>query len=225
MSSRVSVIVPCLNEEASIRDSILSARDAGAFEVIVCDGGSSDQTLSIAQELGTTIIDTEQMRARQMNAGARSATGEIVTFLHADTCLPSGACNAIENAVDGGAVFGGFHLRFKEKDPRLTVVAFMINARTRRTLCPWGDQAQFFDRQTFLDSGGFKEISIMEDYEIARRMKKTRRPALIDLEVATSGRRFLELGVVATTATNWKVIIAYHLGVPESELRAMYGGR
>src|SRR5512140_1170168 len=146
MAPTVSVVIPALNEEERITAAVGSAIGAGANEVIVADGGSSDRTIDRARAAGARVIAGERMRSRQMNRGAGEAAGEIVIFLHADTRLPDGACAAAAHALAGGATFGGFRISFEESSPRLRLAAAMINARTRLTLCPWGDQAQFIRR-------------------------------------------------------------------------------
>jgi rSAM/selenodomain-associated transferase 2 len=214
---RVSVVIPALNEASTIGAAIDSA--AGA-EVIVADGGSTDATIAIARGRGALVIEGERMRARQMNRGAEAASGEAVVFLHADTVLPAGFNDAIARALDEGAVFGGFRIAFLEAG--LEGVARAINVRTRFTRAPWGDQAQFVRRDTFLHLGGFREIPIMEDYELASRMKRNGRTVVLPLEVRTSGRRFLQKGRVQTAILNWTIIAAYHLGVAPERLARWY---
>lgn len=214
---RVSVIIPALNEQSTIAAAIASA--AGA-EVIVADGGSSDGTIDTARAGGARVIEGERMRSRQMNRGAEAATGQALIFLHADTLLPAGAAEAVSSALERGAVFGGFRLAFLE--PGLNDVAWAINARTRITRAPWGDQAQFLRRDTFLRLGGFREIPIMEDYDLAARMKRRGRAAILPLTVRTSGRRFLEKGRLRTVALNWVIVAAYHAGVPPARLAEWY---
>jgi glycosyltransferase involved in cell wall biosynthesis len=92
--TRVSVIIPALNEEARIAATIDAARAAGVDEIIVADGGSTDATVSIAQSRGARVISGERMRARQMNRGA-AARRDVLIFLHADTLLPPGAASAV----------------------------------------------------------------------------------------------------------------------------------
>lgn len=225
MTMRVSVVIPSMNEERWIEASVRSAFDAGAHEVVVADGGSSDSTIPLARSLGAMIVQTESMRSKQLNVGFEATNGEAVCFLHADTILPPTACQAIAAALEKEAEFGGFLLRFAEKDPRLEFAAFMINARTRLTRAPWGDQAHFFERAAFLDAGRYAETPIMEDYEMARRMKKRARPVVLSLVVTTSGRRFLELGLLRTAVTNWRIVLAWHRGVPPERLRRLYGAR
>lgn len=225
MSVQVSVVIPTQNEESRIEASIRSAFDAGAAEVVVADGGSTDTTIDRAQALGAAVITCEGVRSHQLNSGFDATSGEIVCFLHADTLLPEDACQAISHAVESGRKFGGFLLAFLEPDPRLTMAAFLINMRTRLTRAPWGDQAQFFLRGAFTEAGRFAGVSIMEDYDMALRMKKRTRPVILPQKVVTSGRRFLELGVMRTAFTNWRIVIAWHRGVPAERLRRMYGSR
>jgi len=217
----VTVIIPTLNEEEWIAAAISSAFAAGAAEVIVADGGSVDRTPRLATSAGARLLLSEPMRARQSNLGAHAASNEVLIFLHADSRLPAGAANAVEDALRR-ADFGGFRIAFAEPSRKLHFVAAMINLRTRLTRCPWGDQAQFIRRDEFLDRGGFLEIPLMEDYELAIRMKRTGRSVLLPLTVTTSGRRFLRKGVIRTAAHNWRTIIRYRMGADIDALARSY---
>ncbi|HEX2120642.1 MAG TPA: TIGR04283 family arsenosugar biosynthesis glycosyltransferase [Thermoanaerobaculia bacterium] len=222
MPAQVSVVIPALDEEACIAAAIDSAFAAGAAEVIVADGGSSDATVPIAQAHGARVVEGERVRARQLNRGAEAAAHDALIFLHADSLLPDGSAEAVVRALEEGFVFGGFRARFIEGDPRLACVAFMINARTRITRAPWGDQAQFTSRAAFLRAGGYREMPIMEDYELAARMRRTGRTVLLPLTVRTSGRRFLRKGVIVTSVLNWLIIAAFHAGVSPERLARWY---
>ena len=211
------MIIPSLNEAAHIGAAIDSATGA---EVIVSDGGSTDGTVEIARARGVRVLEGDTMRARQMNRGAEAASGDALIFLHADTILPAGARDAVAEALQNEWVFGGFRIGFRE--PGLNSVAFAINSRTRWTRAPWGDQAQFIRRDAFLAAGGFCEIPIMEDYELARRMKRTGDTLILPLAVSTSGRRFIEKGRIRTALLNWTIIAAYHLGVSPERLARWY---
>jgi hypothetical protein len=153
------------------------------------------------------------MRAKQLNVGARNASHDMILFLHADTLLPCGAAQAV---LDSHAPFGGFRIAFIERSLRLRIAAFLINLRTRITKQPWGDQAQFVRRVAF---PGFREIPLMEDYELARTMKSR---IILPLTVRTSGRRFLAKGVLRTAAINWLTIVRYRLGADPQELARRY---
>ncbi len=220
MPAPVSVIIPALDEQERIGATIDAAFAAGAAEVIVADGGSRDATVAIADEHGARVVTGESIRARQLNRGAELAQNDALLFLHADTLLPRGAADAVTKAIDSGCVFGGFRISFTE--PGLRRVAFMINLRTRFTRAPWGDQAQFASRAMFESAGRYAELPIMEDYELARRMKRHGRTVLLPLTVETSGRRFVRKGVLRTSALNWVIIACFHVGVSPERLARWY---
>lgn len=217
----VAAVIPALNEEEWIGRSIDAARAAGVDEVIVADGGSTDATISIAEDRGARVIRGDRMRGRQLNRGAEAASSDAIVFVHADTLLPLGAARAIREALRDH-VFGGFRLKFAEPDSKLRIAETMINLRTAITKSPWGDQAQFIARQPFLANGGFREIPIMEDYELAVRMKRTGPTTVVPLHVITSGRRFLQKGVWKTAAINWRIIASYRLGAAPEDLARLY---
>lgn len=218
----VTVIIPTLNEEDWIAGAVTSAFAAGAAEVIVADGGSIDRTARLATSAGARMLLSEPMRARQLNLGADAASHETLVFLHADSRLPAGAAAEVEDALMNGADFGGFRIAFAEPSRRLRLAAAMINLRTSVTRCPWGDQAQFIRRETFLKAGGFLEMPLMEDYELAMRMKRHGRSVLLPMTVTTSGRRFLRKGLLRTAAHNWRTIIRYRLGADIDALARGY---
>ncbi|HVG23635.1 MAG TPA: TIGR04283 family arsenosugar biosynthesis glycosyltransferase [Thermoanaerobaculia bacterium] len=210
----MSVIIPTLNEEAHLGATIDAAFSAGAAEVLVCDGGSSDATCDVARQHGARVIAGERRRARQLNRGAAEARHDWLLFVHADTLLPARACAAVTTS---NADFGGFLIDFIEPGWRLRYVAFMVNARTQLTRAPWGDQAHFARKSAF---PGYPDFPLMEDYELARRMRK--RAAILPLKVRTSGRRFLQNGVVRTSVVNWAIVAAYHCGVSPERLARWY---
>jgi uncharacterized protein len=220
VSLPVTAIIAARNEETSIAAAVRSAIDAGTAEVIVVDGGSADRTREEAASAGARVIECEPMRSRQFNRGASEASNEGLIFLHADTTLPAGAAAAVLDALKR-AEFGGFRLAFAESSWRLRLAAFLINLRTRLTSSPWGDQAQFIRRSTFLRDGGFREIPLMDDYELAARMR--RRSVVLPLTVITSGRRFLRLGLLRTAAINWTIVVAWRLGVRAERVARWYG--
>ncbi|GAC1431330.1 MAG: TIGR04283 family arsenosugar biosynthesis glycosyltransferase [Thermoanaerobaculia bacterium] len=219
MAGSVSVVIAALNAAHCIAAAVDSAFAAGANEVIVSDGGSTDATRDIAGSRGAEVMTSPPMRARQFNAGARRARNDAIIFLHADTTLTAGACQAVAHAL-GRFEFGGFRIAFAERALKLRVAASLINLRTRFTRCPWGDQGQFIRRETFLRDGGFREIPLMEDYELAVRMK--RRSVVLPITVITSGRRFLEKGVLRTAFINWSIVARWRTGADVERLAKMY---
>jgi rSAM/selenodomain-associated transferase 2 len=217
----LTVVIPTLNEEEWIAGAVTSAFAAGAAEVIVVDGGSVDRTPRMATSAGARLLLSEPMRARQLNLGADAASHDALLFLHADTRLPAGAANAVADALSR-ADFGGFRIAFIEQSRKLRFAAALINLRTRLTRCPWGDQGQFISRDTFLKSGGFLDMPLMEDYELAVRMKRSGRSVLLPMSVTTSGRRFLRKGLFRTAAHNWRTIIRYRMGADINALARSY---
>jgi rSAM/selenodomain-associated transferase 2 len=216
VADRVSVVIAALDDEERIGAAVDSGFAAGAAEVIVSDGGSADRTREIATAHRARVVTSLPMRSRQFNTGAKEAQHDAIIFLHADTTLPSGAAGAVAAALQRFE-FGGFRISFAEHALKLRATAAMINLRTRITRCPWGDQAQFIQRSKFT---GFREIPLMEDYELATRMK--RHATLLPLAVITSGRRFLEKGVLRTAWTNWSIVTRWRLGADAEQLAQIY---
>lgn len=218
----IAVLIAARNEARRISGAILSAWEAGAAEVIVADGSSSDDTSRVAREAGALVLEGNEPRGTRLNRAAERARAEVLVFLHADTILPPDACSAIEEALDRGTIFGGFRIRFQEPHRRLRVAAWLINWRTRLTRCPWGDQAPFIRRDLFFSSGRFLDAPIMEDYELSQRMKRLGPTEILALPVVTSGRRFLEKGLVRSMLLNWAIVVAWRWGATPDRLARWY---
>jgi rSAM/selenodomain-associated transferase 2 len=218
---RLAIVMPTLNEEAVLRRT-LGAALALADEVVVSDGGSTDRTVEVATELGARTVSGAPGRGGQLNRGAALARADVLLFLHADTTLPASAPDRIRAAVAAGALGGAFLLRFDVDRPKLRLGAWLINQRTRLTRLPLGDQAHFVTRSTFLSLGGYREWPILEDLDFAWRLRKLRRMALLDDEVTTGARRFLEGGVLRTVLTNWLIWALFCLGVSPYRLARLY---
>lgn len=217
----VSVVIPCLNEAENVAAAIGSAFDAGAIEVIVCDGGSDDGTESRARASGATaIVRSIPGRGIQMNAGATFAHGEFVLFLHADSRLTAGCLEQVVTA--DGAEWGGFRQRIDSPRGVFRLIERGNAARVRWRRLPFGDQAIFVRRSLFKRVGGFPEVPLMEDVELARRLRPAGPPRLLEGPVVTSPRRWEQTGVVRQTLRNWKIQIAYAAGVPPDTLRDWY---
>ena len=227
----LSIIIPVLNEADALADTLLAARaacadlGAQAVEIIVVDGGSSDTTRTVAAPLAERVIVSARGRARQMNAGAAMARGEVLLFLHADTLLPVGAGMAIMTALGiatrRGACWGRFDVRIAGPAAMLTVVAWCMNQRSRATGIATGDQAIFVRRSVFDAIGGFADLVLMEDIDLSRRLKRHAAPCCLRLRVLTSGRRWESRGVWRTIFLMWWLRLRYWLGAaPQDLLRA-----
>lgn len=222
---RVSIVVPVLNEADSIRSALarLSVlREAGA-EVVIVDGGSTDDTQAKARDLCDDLISAPRGRGSQMNAGAHRGSGVVLIFLHADTILPIGALDAVTQAIDQGAVWGRFDVAIDGASRWFPVISFLMNLRSRWTGIATGDQAVFVSRRAFLESGGFPDIPLMEDVSFCSNMRSRRRPACLPDKVITSGRRWEKNGVFRTILTMWRLRLRFFLGASPDKLAREYG--
>jgi rSAM/selenodomain-associated transferase 2 len=193
------------------------------LEIIVADGGSSDNTVAIAESFGARVVRADRGRAGQQNRGAAAAGGEILLFLHADTILPAGFGEAVRTCLARpAAVAGAFRLAIAGPGRGLRLIEALANWRSRRLRMPYGDQALFLRRQTFLRLGGFPEQEIMEDFELVRRLRQLGRIELLELAVSTSARRWRQLGPIRTTLINQAIILGYLLGCSPYSLASWY---
>lgn len=221
----ISVVVPALDEASEIAETLRAARDPAVGEVLLVDGGSRDDTVALARPLVDRVLSSRPGRARQMNAGAARARGEILLFLHADTHLPPGFGAAVHDAIARGAVGGRFDVRLRGAHPLLRLVARLMNLRSRATRIFTGDQAIFVRRDVFAAMGGFADVPLMEDVELSSRLRRRGRIASLRLQVATSGRRWEDDGVLRTILLMWALRLAYACGVSPERLAVAYRRR
>jgi len=229
----VSVIIPALNEAATIAATVRSVRGAGADEVIVVDGGSEDGTSDAARPVADVVVSSPPGRARQMNAGARAAKGAILLFLHADTTMLNGSIPSIRQAVEQEGFLGGaFRVRLAVspsapplRKAALRLTARMIGVRARLFRAYTGDQAIFLRRDVFERIGAYPEIPLMEDVELSRRLTRQGRTVLLPVPVTTSARRWETRGTLRTILLMWGLRLAYLLGMPPGRCAELYGRR
>jgi hypothetical protein len=220
---RISVVIPTLNEAANISETVRRAQNARNVEVIVVDGGSRDDTADIAGRLGALVLAAEASRARQMNVGAAAATGNILLFLHADTRLPEGYDGLVRGALSQpDTAAGAFALGIDSPLPSLRIMEHVANWRSRFLQKPYGDQAIFLAAETYRTIGGYPDLPIMEDFELARRLKKKGRIIVLPASVTTSARRWLHVGVWKTWFVNQATITAYLLGIAPGTIARFY---
>ncbi|MBS3905790.1 MAG: TIGR04283 family arsenosugar biosynthesis glycosyltransferase [Syntrophaceae bacterium] len=221
----ISIIIPVLNEAPAIARTLLtlqSLREAG-HEVIVVDGGSHDDTITLANPYADKIIQCPRSRSRQMNAGAKLASGDLLLFLHADTFLPDGADRLIiEGMKTGDRKWGRFDVNFSGKHLLLRVIEFLMNWRSRLSHIATGDQAIFVKRELFEAIGGFPEIDLMEDIALSKMLKKHGRPLCLYQRVLTSSRRWEKKGLFRTILLMWFLRAAYFFKINPKRLAKLY---
>lgn len=217
---RVAAVIPALDEAAQIAEAIAAARNAGADEVIVADGGSADATVARARAAGADrVLTTFRGRGLQMRAGAAAASGEVLWFLHADARAPAGAADAICAALRGGGSWGAFRVRHEPSGALIRIA----DRRSHRSALPYGDQGVFVTRAALDAVGGVPEQPLMEDLELARRLRAHGGPpARLALELIVSSRRW-QARPLRTTLCWWSFPLLYRLGVAPERLARWYG--
>ncbi len=225
MTTPLAIIIPVLNEAAEIVSSLASLQPLRALgiELILVDGGSSDETVKLAAPLVDQCINSIRGRAAQMNAGAAVAHAEILLFLHADTRLPDGALDAILHGLAASnKAWGRFDIHIEGRPLMLRVIATMMNWRSRLTGIATGDQAIFVRRADFLAVRGFPQLALMEDIAISSSLGRRSAPLCLRQKVTTSGRRWANGGVWRTIFLMWRLRLMYWLGVPPEQLLKEY---
>lgn len=223
--SSLRIVMPVLDEGQALGPrlkALAPLRDRGA-ELVVVDGGSTDDTWAVAGAHADRVLLAPRGRGSQMNAGAAGSTADVLLFLHADTALPPAADGLIRRALQQGAQWGRFDLRIDAGHPLLRLTERLVNLRSRLTGIATGDQAIFIRRETFERLGGFADLPLMEDIELSSRLKRIGRPACIATPVITSGRRWITQGVWRTILLMWQLRARYFGGADPQDLADRYG--
>ena len=227
MASEISVVIPLGGDGARAPDLATMLGGERPLETVVAAG----------PDVGAEALDTwRQHGARVLPGGPRSrgarlrlasdqTRGSTLLFLHADTRLPPGGLSLVTGAVRQGATWGAFRLGFADPDRRLSVVAAVANARSRMTRIPYGDQALFCTRQGYQRAGGHPDWPLLDDVELARRLKRLTAPWLLAAPVRTSGAKYLTRGVARQVLANWSILLRYAAGASPESLAARYWGR
>ncbi len=223
-----SIILPVLREASLVNDVIDHLRgleNNNETEIIVVDGDPEGTTLTAITRDNVIKLGSPRGRGRQMNAGAREAKGKILLFLHADTELPLNALRLIAAAMkDKRYVAGAFDLGIRSERLIFRLIESAASLRSRATRIPFGDQAIFVRKDYFEKIGGYKDIPIMEDVEIMKRIKKRGDTILIVRQrVHTSSRRWEKEGILRCTLRNWLLQVLYLVGVSPHRFSKLYG--
>jgi rSAM/selenodomain-associated transferase 2 len=216
-----SIIIPTYNEADQIAETITKLHAANGrheAEIIVVDGGSTDDTIAIAKQCGATVLKSEQKgRAAQMNKGASVAKYELLYFLHADSIPPQDFTTQILEAKNQGAKSGCFRLSFDYDHWFLKANAWFT--RFNVNMVRFGDQSLFVTREVFKKSGGFrKDLLMMEDQEIIYRLKKHGKFKVLNDYVITSARKYLDNGVYRMQRIFYRIWAMYYLGYSQEQM-------
>ncbi len=219
----ISIIIPTLNESENIEKLLGYLRTSSPeAELIVSDGGSTDLTVHLTQPFAR-VIHSEPGRGRQMNTGARAASGEIFWFLHADCRPHPESLKAISRAMENKVVVGGaFEYSLDHPGRFFRLAEFLSNRKNRLLKTFYGDMGIFVRRDVFFRNDGFKEIPLMEDLDLCVRLKKSGKVVILPYRITTSARRWLEEGVVKNMLRNWILQIAWSCGADPEKLAKWY---
>jgi rSAM/selenodomain-associated transferase 2 len=223
---KLSIIIPTLNEAGRIDSLIRHIQESAGpalHEIVIADGGSTDQTRSVARRAGATVVECSRRgRAVQMNRGAEKATGELLYFLHADSYPPREFALQINRAVQSGADAGCFLLRFDNSHPLLRFYSWFT--RFDLDIFRYGDQSLFIRNTVFRKLNGFDEsLMLMEDHEFVRRIKKAGGQfEIMDEAVVTSARKYKTNGVIRLQFIFTILMILYYSGASQEVLVHLY---
>lgn len=227
MKTDISIIIPVLNEQASINQSIKNLYHqnfSGTWEVIVVDGSREGSTIDCIQDQKVIKITSAPGRGPQMNSGARIASGETLLFLHCDTILPENALVSVQKAMQNESVkAGAFDLSIDGKGFAYRIIEKTASLRSRITKIPYGDQSIFIRRSYFFDIGQYGGIPIMEDVDLMIRIKNAKgRIQFLNIRASTSSRRWRQEGIVCCTLRNWMLSTLFFLGMKPEKLAKFY---
>ncbi len=219
----ISIIIPVLNEEQAIGPCLDSLSGQPDLEILVVDGGSTDQTLRRASRTGVSCISSAAGRGTQQNTGAKAAAGDILLFLHCDTRLPrSFAANVQVILQQKGVAAGAFKLAINAQGSGYRFIEYIANLRSRALQLPYGDQALFMKRETYFAADGFPDQPILEDIAILSRVKQHGRIVTAATFAVTSARRWQQHGIVKTTLVNQLMLAGWAMGISPNKLARWY---
>ena len=220
---KVSIIVPTLNEELVLENTLTHIQQLSPHELIVSDGGSNDYTYRIADRFSHRVITGSAGRALQMNAGANEATGDLLLFLHADSRIePESYRKMLEYMKNPKWIGGAFTLCIESGKWSLKLIALLANIRSKYFGLAYGDQGFFVRKEVFNDMNGFSPIPICEDLDFYYRLRKKGSVILLKEKAHTSPRRWINEGIFFTTARNFFIAVLFGLGFPPHILTKWY---
>ena len=230
---RVAVILPVLNEAASLEQALsVLTREQHFDEIIVVDGGSADTSVEIVCKFMSAampdrhavpaLIESPRGRAMQMHVGAQASGADVLLFLHADCTLPPGAADDICEVIESGRLWGRFDVRLTGRNFMFRVIERLMNWRSRLSGIATGDQALFVRSDVYRVLGGYALIPLMEDVEFSSRLQWVGRPVRLPGPVLASSRRWEKHGILRTTLLMWVLRLLYWLGISPARLVRWY---
>lgn len=223
MPAPISIIVPTLNAQSALpalAADLVAGLDSGLIrELIIADGGSSDKTAEIADDLGASVIEAPKGRGSQLAAGAAAAKGDWLMFLHADSRLSEGWAAVVSDHIRANRTPAHFRLAYDSRHPAARLTAGWANLRARTFALPYGDQGLLVPSGLYARVGGFDAIPLMEDVAMARKL-----PATTELPatITTSAARYERRGWLRQGTSNLLTLTRYLLGADPARLAARY---
>ena len=221
---RIGIVIPALNEGQSLPLLLADLAPLGAsVEIIVSDGGSTDDTARIAEACGARVVHSLRGRALQLRAGAALCSAPVLVFLHADSRLPAETLRRL-TALRPADGWGFFRPQLAGRSRCLPLVSWCMAWRSRLSGIATGDQGLYLSRALHDRIGGFPEQPLMEDIEICARLRRVAAPQALAERVVSSGRRWDRDGAVRTILLMWWLRLRYRFGADPAVLhRAYYG--
>ena len=220
---KISIIIPTFNEEKNIQSHLKYLKNLnGSFELIVVDGYSGDRTVELAKPI-TKVFFSERGRGRQMNVGAKEASGNVLWFVHADCYPHPDSFTAIQQSLENPEIVGGgFEYNLDHEGWMLRFSEFMSNRKNHLLQLVYGDMGIFVRHETFERIGGYKEIPLMEDMEFCKDLKTLGKIVILPQRINTSARRWMEEGIYKNMVRNWMLQIAWKWGASPEFLSKFY---
>lgn len=224
MPAPISVIIPTLNSEQNLPSclgALSEALTAGLLaQVIFADGGSEDGTLQIADEVGASLVSSPAGRGIQLANAAHTTRGEWLLFLHSDSVLEAGWTDQIQNYLRDSNQAHYFKLKFDDKSFKARLVAFWANTRAFVFKLPYGDQGLLISRQLYDDVGGYADFPLMEDVDMAQKLRRNLSNMPITIE--TSAQKYRDQGWFYRSFRNFRILMRYKLGADPVDLAKDY---
>jgi rSAM/selenodomain-associated transferase 2 len=221
----ISLIIPVRGEAPEAAERFRRFSIAVETEILIADRGDCPETARAFERIGARIVSGPGSRGLRLDRAARQARGDVFFFVHADSRPPENALAAIAETLNTGAVAGAFSLGYVDESPSLAWIAWWANLRSRRLGFPFGDQGLFCRRDAYEASGGFRDLSVCDDVDIVRRLKRVGPLRVRPEKSLTSPRRYVEAGAIRQVLRNWRVLAGYFAGVSPEKLERWYRGK